>query len=520
MEKITYNSSDHPTWLLCPVVGEITKCNFDYLKASKPNESKSTHEYCDAGVANESKSVVEEIKVDEPEEEYYITILCEPVDKKPIVTCCIYKEGFCRKIQFYPERIGPNKITIKAPEPGIYKLLWYQNVHQSQIFDDLIEMVARNIVSEYLLIGQDVYQHRVVVKSQPDSFIFVSCDLLEAETDKKHSMWNKMLTEVKESKQTCIVHIGDQAYMDKVYKESVKLVKENGMSDEISDFILTNFGKRYCDTWRPHNFILSQTTNYNLWDDHELTNNMTLNSPNLSKEELYVRDLAVQAYIKYQDSTQPYASHMLSAFSWYKLFDNIIIIAIEHNARDIKIDEVLTALNILSCNLSFNKIILCFSSAPIPPPTGFTGDIYKEISDYKGGNKFWHHQDLYNLYDGLLTWLESDLNRELVLLGGDLHFGVHGFVRRGNVAFDVAISSPITNQPTVQQWIAAKGMPKVHRLITNNTARMNEISYKPIIYRTLSAKAKRCYVVVDQANDCLNTTIKYSKEKFLKGKLF
>jgi hypothetical protein len=137
---------------------------------------------------------------------------------------------------------------------------------------------------------------------------------------------------------------------------------------------------------------------------------------------------------------------------------------------------------------------LCFSSAPIPPPHGNYGELYKLT---KGLGKFWEASKLELLYTWLFDWMGND--KHVVVVGGDVHFGVHGYALRKDIKIPVIIASPITNQPYPDRSLAAKGMNGIHNIGTK------------ITFTTLQSKARRCYGVLDLDN--MDTKIVFSKDK-------
>ena len=168
-------------------------------------------------------------------------------------------------------RIGPTRIVLKFPQEGLYEIKWFSN----------IPIEKDNNIGEIT----QIFAHKIIVDNEPNKMIFVSCDFLEADTSIQNSMWTRMYSELEpilSNKHICLFHIGDQAYMDKVFKDSVRYAHENGYNDKTAQHIIQSFGQRYCDTWMPHNNVLSSVFNYNLWDDHELKNNMMLNDTTLS----------------------------------------------------------------------------------------------------------------------------------------------------------------------------------------------------------------------------------------------
>ena len=421
-------------------------------------------------------------------------IICEPKEKTSSLKYVIQNNVDEKSLEFYSHQeiiqvneLGPNRIILSFPRTGCYEIKWFID-------------------------NDEVYQHGIVISNEPNKIIFVSCDLLEADLPFIDSMWTHMQKDLNPTQKICLFHVGDQAYMDKVFKDNVKYAYKNGHNDDTANFIIKAFGKRYCDTWIKHHIILAGVSNYNLWDDHEIKNNIMLNDITITNDEAYVRDLAVNAYSLYQESQHLYKKEILSQYSWTKrmgLQNEILILAIERTSRLISVEEILEAINTLATDIYTNRIILCFSSAPVPRPHGSYGSLYNKFVGDKGTietSKFWPLNDLTKLYHGLFSWMETDDEKEVLIVGGDLHFGIHGIVQRNNKEIPVIISSPITNQPTIDRWLASKGMAGIHHISDDNGV--------PIIFTTLSSKARRCYACVDLDTVPMKITMNYSSHKF------
>jgi hypothetical protein len=336
----------------------------------------------------------------------------------------------------------------------------------------------------------------------PDKIIFVSCDLLEADTE--HSMWDRMYDELDGNKQIGIIHLGDQAYMDNVFNESVKLVRKYGCNESTKQGIIKSFGKRYYDTWEKHSKILSLTTNYTIWDDHEIRNNINLDEE-LPYDKDFVRNIGVDAYIKYQQSLHLKFHQVLSDYSWIKRIDSTVIIAIERTSKIIPVEDVISLIKHENINKFINRLILCFSSAPIPRPQGKYGNLYNKFTGDDGTSdksKFWQLKDLKTLYEELFNWIDKLDGREVLITGGDLHFGTYGTATRNGKSIPVLISSPITNEPTFDRWLASKGLKGIHNISSD------------ISFTTISSKARRCYGIVDLESYPMIVDIKYSSEKY------
>lgn len=379
----------------------------------------------------------------------------------------------------------PIRVIIKFPNEGRFRIKWIQ--------EDLV-----------------IFEHEILITNKPDKMIFVSCDLLEA--DVNPSMWTIMNKEISSDKHTSIIHLGDQAYMDGVFKHGVKLVRKHGKSNEIKARICKEFRDRYYETWMPHRKILANVSNYCIWDDHEIKNNMTLDNDDVTDEEQYVRSIAVDAYKQCQESLQLTFNNIITDHSWIKRMgsnNEILLMTIERTSRLIRVSEFFPIISTENNKIPIRKLILCFSSAPIPNPQGGYAFIYRTLTGDQGTfetSKFWPSSDLIELYSCIFNWMEQNDGAEVLLVGGDLHFGTHGVVSRKQKKFNVVISSPITNEPTADRYLASKGMKGVH-MITDND------DNGQIIFTTISSKARRCYSVVDISISPITVTMNYSKEK-------
>ena len=434
-------------------------------------------------------------------------VICEPVVKTEELEYSI--KGLSKKEigdlydfkgTIHVEEVGPTRVLLDFPEEGHYKIEWYRR-------------------------GEEKFSHTIAVTSEVNKMIFVSCDLLEGDTPHEDSMWTRMKSELKEhvisNKRTCIFHVGDQAYMDKVFKDSVHYAHKHGHNDDTAQHIIKAFGKRYSDTWMPHNNILASVSNYNLWDDHEIKNNMMLSDVDLTDDEIYVRDLAVDAYSLYQEFQHLHRDEVISRYSWAKrmgAYNEILVLAIERTSRLISVKEILNAIDTLTSNVRTDRLVICFASAPIPPPSGRYGSFYRRLVGDKGTietSKFWPREELAALYRGLFSWMEKnntipDIQREVLVVGGDLHFGTYGIAHRNGMYIPVVIASPVTNHPTADRWLASKGMPGLH-YITDGS--YDEDNTEPITFTTVSSKARRCYASVDLDSVPMRIDLHYSTHK-------
>lgn len=375
-----------------------------------------------------------------------VTIIFECVEDNLTLLLRIYTEEdyhLFRTCDILTEDGGVTKITLPLPDLVTYVLEWTY---------------------------KDITHHRHKIAMQhPSRYIFVSCDFLEADTSP--SLWDKIKDERLDS---VLVHLGDQIYADAEFREGVRSVKKGNYSRRK---ILECYRQRYRTTWKRCNEALSNRSNIFLWDDHELVNNYCISSEH-SSEEAVVAAVATDAYREYQLSC-----HQEDTMEGDFVRGTVSVLTIERTTHSPSIGKILARLH----NTTTPKIFLCFASGPIPKPQGNFGTLYRfmtgEPEDDEG--KFWATKNLLGLYKGICDWLCDNPDKEVVVVGGDLHFGTHGRVSRGLQTFQVVISSPISNHPSHDRHIASLGMSGVHQL------------GEGVVFETLSSKAQRCYATID-----------------------
>lgn len=338
--------------------------------------------------------------------------------------------------------IGTTRIILSFRYPSVYQIYWY-------LEEDII------------------YTHKVH-NCPKDKLIVVSCD--KPSKDTKHSLWKTMENEVKNN-HVAILHLGDQIYADKEYKECKKL-QLHTKSDNDEHLIPTYYhlySQRYRKTYATHHNILSNTSNYYIWDDHELHNNATIDLND------NVDLIAIACYKEYQ-SFQLEEEYFINDYCWYKFIGKILVIVIERTSEIISIDTIIT--HVIPLLKDVTKVILSFTSAPIPPPhNNMSGLIYTTIM---GTGKFFP----LNKLDQLLQWL-FNIEQEVILLGGDMHCGLVGKYVKNDKIIQVLVASPITNHPYFDRHIIARGLKGITDICGN------------IQFVVTNAKAKRCYGVVD-----------------------
>ncbi len=331
-----------------------------------------------------------------------------------------------------------------------------------------------------------IYTHFVPQSSDPDKIYLVSCDLPEA--DLKHSHWQTLYKDLDFYKSNLLLHIGDQVYCDREFHRGKKRLQQDKYpNDLVLESVCEEYRQRYETTYQGHYSTLSSVSNLCILDDHEVVND----SWDLDEGDKYgqlVKRAAMKVYGEYQ---QQLHADPLSGNSWYRISKDLLVVTVDREVAMGNLDGVFMKINALCYedpSLALGaKLVLCFTSAPIPAPTGVAGRLYKRLC---GEGKFWTKEKLSNLYSKIMFWLNEDRHRSAFLCGGDIHFGVRGSVRSVKypaLRIDVIVTSGITNYQTLDRRLAAKGYSSPIRID------------KDLKFHPLEAKAKRNFASIDMS---------------------
>lgn len=428
--------------------------------------------------------------------DYVVRILCEPKIKEKLhytIYDTVYKSivpGEENNL-VQPEIIGPTMIDIKVSYEGTYEIVWSNE----------------NIC---------LYKQIICISEQPKKLLLVSCNMYEA--DVKKSMWKEIEKEIENERNCYLIHMGDQVYMDKEFKSCKNYIKKNQENlDE--NKIYNMLSKRYFKTWTPCSKVLSSVPNYMFLGDHEIVNNIKLylehSDPHFGPTTKYL----LEVYKWYQENLNIEIERILNDYSWVKVFGyekNYVMFGIENCSSFLNVDDVATVISHYIYP-HVTKLFICFSCAPIPSPQGINGGIYEILTDNKkklltGDSKFWSHSDLTKLYSYLLYLRMYYPQLDIVVFGGDVHFGLHATVSAGPNQFQVVVSSPITNNPTFDRTLASSGLKGEQ--IVGKTHDNHDI-----IFNTISTKPRRCYASVDISQTPAEIFMNYSNSVLPKNPL-
>jgi hypothetical protein len=336
-----------------------------------------------------------------------------------------------------------------------------------------------------------IYTNQFFSFDNPDSILVMSCDFEEARLKSKDSMWKVM---EKELISPCLaLHLGDQVYMDEETNRCFQLCEDEQNSLKALQ-VLKN---RYFSTFKSHHEILSSMSNIGINDDHEFYNDDYLNLH--TKLENYIETIKVPEYegydIVYNSEIEPMVlcehaydlyqgllhARNPSGYSWCKRYETgpnhlpTLLIALErfekYNGNKL--------MSVLTDNQDVKRLIIGYTSFPLFKPTSRMGSLYLNLI---GSGKFWDQDELHTFYDQLFEWMGKDQEKEIVVLGGDVHCGMYGTItsKSNNRNIKFMVSSPITNQPTWDRSILTKAMKGEHQT-------------DDYIMNIIKAKDKRCY---------------------------
>lgn len=298
--------------------------------------------------------------------------------------------------------VAPNTYTLDKPVT-----LYTWKLHRD-IVNYNWHNLTENIVSEHKL------------KSSYDRLIFLSCDMPAADT--QHSLWNTIGSIEHEG--ICF-HLGDNIYGDAAYNT------QNITYDDI-----------YVKTWSRWAHIMNNFSHIMIADDHEICDGYDYNVPLNSKI-----NSGLLAYHQYQSSLQQ--NQNISGFFIKTVDKDTTVYGLSRTVIGITPLEMIKSLK-----YSFSgNIILAISSAPIPLALKFQ-TLYGMIF----GSFGWESNELLELYDICFSLLRSGQVRSIILIGGDLHFGISGIISDGKYQVHVYVASAISAHPTHIEHLLANEM--------------------------------------------------------------
>ena len=311
-----------------------------------------------------------------------------------------------------------------------------------------------------------VYEQRLST-FDPTNIAFVCCDMPELDT--KKSLWSHL----RDNHVDTIFHIGDNIYGDYAWQRGCNSLKTDNpdVLRRRSNDVRREYQRTYHDAWQRWAPKTKNGSHMMVWDDHDITNGYCYNRF-LSGHELEdhsrrrVTNIGENLYQEYQLSLLHNPVHLPSG-SYTKWLDDetLVYLAPRNNHKDGAplTGELLEDIKFVSSKA--RRLIIAFTTAPLPRATGLSFSVYKNIY---GTDGLWKTNDAVTLYNFCFQWLENGIKlfgepgtenaRQLILVGGDIHIGVEALVSNGDLEFPIFITGPISNAPTTAETLYASAL--------------------------------------------------------------
>lgn len=278
-----------------------------------------------------------------------------------------------------------------------------------------------------------------------------------------------------------ILHVGDQIYGDNAFDQAMlDLRGKRRGSPALEARIIEHYRELYRLTWQfPETAdVLATVPNLMIWDDHDIRDDWGSRDAdkNPQSPEYYVGTLARRAFREYQRqlwddrATEPPTSGFEHHFhAWGRIG---VLFVDQRGGRSFQTDlarpylgtpqweDIVQAVE--SGILSQCDALVVATSVPLAyMGSGVTAGGVPLVDDLLD---HWalpaHQKEQVEFIRLLRRWKEAGENRDLLIVGGDVHLGGYTDIKHNEkVIFRQLISSPITNKPP--RWferLALKGL--------------------------------------------------------------
>ena len=367
--------------------------------------------------------------------------------------------------------------------------------------------------------------------------IILSCDFPEMDTS--NSLWNNVQME----NPNFVLHLGDQVYADEIFESLAKRPKD--MQTKAAYAAYNDLYRRVFLRWTQ---LLPRSSHILILDDHDITNGAAIGSYKRGTVRSRIAGIAKSVY----DNHNPiptvrvphydrecyvqngYLAESKMGVRWKKFNDDTLMMIVpryfsngvgiyddffdtlrevmyregEYNAENTTSQSFLSTADgrVLFESTDhprkIRKLLICFTSAPVPRPSGAAVAAYRSVF---GTDGLWENADVQHLYETILQLIISRNGQlQVILVGGDLHLGLHATISDGCHQFDVCVSSPISNQPTDCERLYANGLRNVNSVGT-------------LRFDVHTSSAMRNYLSLDL--DTFIPRMVFSKQRFPKNKV-
>lgn len=378
-------------------------------------------------------------------------------------------------------------------------------------------IVIKDVQAEkhYLLrwsLGKRIVYEQRLSTHQPTNIAFVCCDMMELDT--KKTLWSHL----RDNSADIIFHIGDNIYGDYAWQRGVVALKTDNpdILRRKSNDVRRTYQRVYHETWQRWAPKTKNGSHMMVWDDHDVTNGYCYNkflsgheAEDHSKRR--VTNIGETLYQEYQLSLFRHPVHLPSgSYTKWLDHDTLVYLAPRNNHKDGRplTGELLE--DIKNKSSRARRLIIAFTTAPLPRATGLSFNVYKNIY---GTDGLWKTDDAVALYNFCFDWLRvgsrlfgdpdypvDDVvgdtdgsvdggcsrhgkygnrgsrdyrGRQIMLVGGDIHIGVEAVVTNGDLSFPIFVNGPISNAPTVAESLYANAL-RGHQTFDDITINIKE----------------------------------------------
>jgi phosphodiesterase/alkaline phosphatase D-like protein len=270
-----------------------------------------------------------------------------------------------------------------------------------------------------------------------------------------------------------VFHVGDQVYGDSAFADAVDMLRDRKRATKSQEReIIEAYRQLYRRTWnyRATADVLASVPNLMIWDDHEIRNSwgsLACDKDPTSIEH-YVGTLARRVFREYQRQLwDPSATNQPSSGleNHFHVWGRIGAMFVDgRGGRSFQIDPLKPFLGTLQWdqmiealgNGQFRNCTVLLVVTPVPLAymgfgiTEYGAEAVEDLYDH------WalpaHRKEQLEFIRLLRRWKAEDENREVLVIGGDVHLGGYTDIKHdGEVIFRQMISSPITNRPP--RWL-------------------------------------------------------------------
>jgi len=309
----------------------------------------------------------------------------------------------------------------------------------------------------------------------------VSCNytIRRGDTD----LWQSLLDQyVNPGHLDLLIHAGDQVYGDKAFEGSIDILAGKtkataAESRQIGDL----YRQLYRWAWRhpATRSVLASVPNLMIWDDHEIRDDWGNRDDDRepTSASATIGRIARRVYREYQrqlwedetaDADPPVGQLEDHMHAWGSIG---VLFLDQRGGRSFEIDPAYPYLGgaqwervrtALAPGGLFAKVraLVVVTSVPLAYLGDSVSTIGQElVNDLRDHWAYGpHRKEQTELLRALRRWKqEKDGQRELLVVGGDVHIGCHtDILHGGTVVFRQLVTSPITNKPP--SWLAFQGL--------------------------------------------------------------